>query len=223
MHSCNFCDRLMAADAREIPSHTRHFRDTGRSPDSPPQRTIDDLEIIGWDSFTHYGEPTPLFAPIVRHQGTDLHASSRAYCNAYRRCISRARSISHDTQHVALHRRRTGTIEATDEVTTSIYSFVLSRGEPLSCLEFLRRTPIQEAIPSGMSFTDLSRARRGRLEDALRQRCASVSHANLAIDGWSDPRGRRYQGIMVRLPEGGSSSTVLLLALKEIKSLHDSA
>jgi hypothetical protein len=163
------------------------------------------------------------FAPIVRHEGTDVHASSRAYCNACREWISHARSVSHYTEHVRLHTRSTGIIEGTDELRIAMYSFAFSRGEPLSCVEFLRRPPIREAIPSGTTFINLSSTLRGRPDDALWQRCASVGQANRAIDGWSDPQGRRYQGIVVRLLEGGASITVLLLALKEIKSLHKGA
>jgi hypothetical protein len=72
----------MAPDAREIPSHMRHFRDTGHSPDSSPQRIIDDLDITGSETFTHSGKPTANSAPIVRQEGTDVHASGRAHCNA---------------------------------------------------------------------------------------------------------------------------------------------
>jgi hypothetical protein len=45
---------------------------------------------------------------------------------------------------------------------------------------------------------------------------------NLAVDGWSDSRGRRSQGVTVRLIEHDASVTILLLALKEIKAIHES-
>lgn len=206
-----------------MPAHGKHFRETHHPPDSPPLRTFDQLEILGWDLFVYEGEPSPLFAPIVRHDGREVHASNRVFCNVCRRWLAFAGSVTHYKAHAGLHARAAAAAEATDAVTVAIYSFALSRGEPLSVLDFLRRTPLQEAIPSAATFRTVAKALQCRLKEALRQRCLDARHVNLAVDGWSDPRGRRYQGITARLIFPDTSVTVCLLALKEIKSIHESA
>jgi hypothetical protein len=45
--SPDFIVRLMIVIAHEISAHERYFRDTRRLPDSPPQKTADDLDITG--------------------------------------------------------------------------------------------------------------------------------------------------------------------------------
>jgi hypothetical protein len=142
----------MIVIAQEISAHERYFRDTGRVPDSPPQKTSDDFDITGWDTFLTSGEQTPLFAPIVRYDGRDVHASNRVFCNFCRRWITYSGSVSHYKNHAELHSRTISGSHTDDDVTMAIYSFVLARGEPLTIFEFLRRTPLRETIPSDCTF-----------------------------------------------------------------------
>jgi hypothetical protein len=54
--------------------------------------------------------------------------------------------------------------------------------------------------------------------------CTQAQIVNLAVDGWSDQRGRRYQGITARFVHPGTlTAWTRLLAMKEIKSIHESA
>jgi hypothetical protein len=48
---------LMIGIAQEISAHGKYSRDTG--PDSLPQQTCDDLDIIGCDIFLKSGEQIP--------------------------------------------------------------------------------------------------------------------------------------------------------------------
>jgi hypothetical protein len=114
--------------AEEMPTH----EDTGRRPDLPPQKTGDDLDITGWDVFIKSGELTPLYAPIVRHQGREVHASNRVFCKFCRTWVTYSGSVTHYKQHADLHNRTTTGPDRVDDVTVSIYSFVLARGEPLT-------------------------------------------------------------------------------------------
>jgi hypothetical protein len=60
-----------------------------------------------------------------------------------------------------------------------------------------------------------------RLDESLLGLCAKSDAVNLAVDGWSDRRGRRYQGIVVRfLNMSKMTARPALLALKEIKTIH---
>jgi hypothetical protein len=81
--------------AEEMPTQERYFRDTGRRPDSPPQKAGDDLDITGCDVFIKSGEQTPLFARIVRHQGREVHASDRVFCKISRRWMTYSGSVTH--------------------------------------------------------------------------------------------------------------------------------
>jgi hypothetical protein len=63
-----------------------------------------------------------------------------------------------------------------------------------------------------------------RVEADIRAECAQSEVINLAVDGWSDSRGRRYQSITARLVDPNTLSTwSRLLAMKEIKSVHESS
>jgi hypothetical protein len=62
---------------------------------------------------------------------------------------------------------------------------------------------------------------RCRLDESLLELCAKSDPVKLDVDGWSDRRGRRYQGIVVRfLNISKMTARSALLALKEIKTIH---
>jgi hypothetical protein len=62
-----------------------------------------------------------------------------------------------------------------------------------------------------------------RVQESLRERCERVEDVNLAVDGWSDPRRRRYQGVTIRFVDGIGATPTALLAIKEVKSIHECA
>jgi hypothetical protein len=57
----------------------------------------------------------------------------------------------------------------------------------------------------------------------LRKSCERADNVNLAVDGSSDPRGRRYQGVTIRFVDGIEATPASLLAIKEVKSVHECA
>jgi hypothetical protein len=62
------------------------------------------------------------------------------------------------------------------------------------------------------------------LEVALCQDCQRARFVSLAMDGWSDPRGRRYQAVTAQLFDATAFDiTSVLLMVKEIKTVHESA
>jgi hypothetical protein len=100
--------------------------------------------------------------------------------------------------------------------------FVSARGEPLTALGFLRHTAIGQHVPTEALVDTIRRVVRCRLEDQLRERCQPSNAVNLAVDGWADPRGRRYQGVTAQLVryDADCSAETAVVALKEIKSIH---
>jgi hypothetical protein len=89
-------------------------------------------------------------------------------------------------------------------------------------LEFFRETPLSVSIPTERFLRRVTKVLRYRLEEVRQQICATSNGVNLAVDGWTDSRGRRDEGVMVRLLRG-IETAVPLLALKEIKAVHESA
>jgi hypothetical protein len=64
------------------------------------------------------------------------------------------------------------------------------------------------------------------LEGKLMGECEASGYVSLALEGWSDPRGRRYQGVTVRVLTTAHhmlQTETHLLALDEIKTIHESA
>jgi hypothetical protein len=57
----------------------------------------------------------------------------------------------------------------------------------------------------------------------VRESCEWAECVNLEVDGGSDPRGRRYQGVNIRFVDGIGATPAALLAVKEAKSGHECA
>jgi hypothetical protein len=63
-----------------------------------------------------------------------------------------------------------------------------------------------------------------RIEQDITTECARAEIVNLAVDGWSDQRGRQYQAITARRVDRPTlTAWTRLLAVKEIKSIRESA
>jgi hypothetical protein len=106
----------------------------------------------------------------------------------------------------------------------AILSFVLGRGEPSTALDFFRKFPLGEWLPTAGQLTRIIHILMDRLTDAMRTERSLMPVANLAVDGWSDHRGRRYQGVTARLLDPRTMMVVTrLLAMKEITCVHESA
>jgi hypothetical protein len=61
------------------------------------------------------------------------------------------------------------------------------------------------------------------VETDIRPQCARSEMMSLAVDGWSDPRGCKYQSVTARHVDPNTlSARSRLLAMKEIKCVHES-
>jgi hypothetical protein len=61
------------------------------------------------------------------------------------------------------------------------------------------------------------------IRDAIRCECAPAQYVNLALDGWSDPRRRRYEGVTVHLIRADLVTSVHLLAFRKLLHVHDTS
>jgi hypothetical protein len=109
----------------------------------------------------------------------------------------------------------------------AIMQFVLQTGAPLSTLEWFRsRHPDGHELPDPRAFRDILRLVKDDIREVLYTECQNALYINLALDGWTDPRGRRYQGVTARLINRDArklSSSTRVLMMKEIKTVHESA
>jgi hypothetical protein len=64
---------------------------------------------------------------------------------------------------------------------------------------------------------------KARVQESLRESCEREEYVNLAVDGWSDPRGRRHQDVTIRFVDGIGATPAALLAIKEVKSVPECA
>jgi hypothetical protein len=60
-------------------------------------------------------------------------------------------------------------------------------------------------------------------DQATRRECAAAQYVNLALDGWSDPRRRRSEGVTVRLIRADLTTSVHLLAFNKLVNIHDTS
>jgi hypothetical protein len=139
--------------------------------------------------------------------------------------------MGHDNQHLKTHARRLdeyGNYTDKQEILYIVIRLILERGEPASLLTWCpQRSP--EAcgvLPWEHSFRDMTKRVKDELEGKLMGECEASGYVSLALEGWSDPRGRRYQGVTVRVPTAADhmlQTETHLLALHEIKTIHESA
>jgi hypothetical protein len=88
-------------------------------------------------------------------------------------------------------------------------------------LEFFRGLPVGQWLPSQKQLGYIAQILKARVQESLRESCERVEYVNLALDEWSDPRGRRYQGVTIRFVDGIGATPAALLANKEVKSVHE--
>jgi hypothetical protein len=209
-----------------IRSHASYFR-LGNPPSGSPAETPDGHPILGWDNFFTGTETTPCYSPVIEIEGKTIHASNRLWCSFCSKWVRFSDSVSHYKKHVKSHGARMEQIRQLSNPTGipfAILAFILKRGEPFTALDFFRKFPGGEWLPTNDHFTRILRILKERLEAALRIECTRAQIVNLAVDGWSDQRGRRYQGITARLVHPDTlTAWTRLLAMKEIKSVHESA
>jgi hypothetical protein len=213
-------------DPAMIAKHHTYFRPADPPPNSP-RTTPENYPIIGWDVFLIHDLVTPCYCPVVIFNGAEIHASNRLWCSFCPKWVQYSDSVSHYKRHVSSHEQRMGQIRELSPPTSisyAIVAFILKRGEPASALDSFRCFPFGEWLPTGEQMKQILKILRDRVETDIRVECERSDLVNIALDGWSDPRGRRYQGVTARLVHPDTLTTwTRLLAMKEIRSLHQSS
>jgi hypothetical protein len=130
-----------------VPRHAADFRSD--SPFGGPTTSPDNSEIIGWEVFIAYGNPTTIFAPVIRYQGEPLHASNCAHCFYCGTWIQSSGSVHHSRQHLTTHPpRREGPGDRSPDIVQGSCQLFFSRSEPMTLLDFFQETPVSASIPT---------------------------------------------------------------------------
>jgi hypothetical protein len=168
-----------------------------------PGVTEDGFAIVSWENLIVDDEDTSCSAPVIIYQDLRFCAYNRFACVLCQKWISRGRSpMGHDNQHLKTHARRLDEYAKytdTHEMSCIVIRLILERGEPASLLPWCRqRFPeVCGVLPWEHSFRDMTKLMKDELEGKLMRECEASGDVSLAMDGWSDPRGRRYQGVTV--------------------------
>jgi hypothetical protein len=78
-------------------------------------------------------------------------------------------------------------------------------------------------LPTRKQLVHIAKILKRQIQQLLCQNCQQADYVNLTYDGWTDPGGRRYQAVTVRFIKGIFAAPVGLLAMKEVKSVHERA
>jgi hypothetical protein len=57
--------------------------------------------------------------------------------------------------------------------------------------------PAGQWLPSQKQLGYIAQILKTRVQESLRESCEQGEYVDLAVDGWSDPRGRRYQRVTI--------------------------
>jgi hypothetical protein len=105
----------------------------------------------------------------------------------------------------------------------ALISYILKRREAYTALEFFRGVPAGQWLPSQKQLGYIAQILKARVQESLRESCERVEYVNIAVDGCSHPRVRRYQGVAIRFVDGIGATSAALLVIKEVKSRHECA
>jgi hypothetical protein len=78
-------------------------------------------------------------------------------------------------------------------------------------------------LPTRKQIVHIAKILEHQVQQSLCENCQQADYGNLAVDGWTDPRGGRYQAVTVRFLKGIVAAPVGLLAMKEVKSVYERA
>jgi hypothetical protein len=182
--------------------------------------------IIAWDVLIIDEEPMPCHAPVISPDGDIVLASNHLWCVLCQSLVHYGGTINHytRTRHVRTDAELGEEIQQLSDpsgTTLALDSSILQRWEAYTALEFFRAVPAGQWLRSQKQLGSIAQILKARVQESLRESCEGAEYVNLAVDGWSDPRGRRYQGVTIRFVDGMVVTPAALLAIKEVKSVHE--
>jgi hypothetical protein len=155
-----------------------------------------------------------------------IAVSTRIFCRKCQDWIALGGSIRHDSRDATSHlskESQEASLADDDDVILPFVSFLFKRGDPFSGIDELRQNPAFRKLPSSRHMGGIMFLLKTAIRDAIRRECAAAQYVSLALNRWSDPRRRRYEGVTVRLIRADLTPSVHLLAFKKLVKIHDTS
>jgi hypothetical protein len=184
--------------------------------------TEENHPILGWEVFLYELQPTHLFCPVILVDGERIgYSGGKAFCIDCGRWISYGGTSTHYRDHVLLHEnynRRCRELSDPEGLANLVVSFLFQTGSAMLAIERFRRACPDREIPSHFQLPAILHILKSKVKAAIRHQCDTAAFVNIALDGWSDPAGRKYEGITIRTVQEDGSTAVYLAAMKAISA-----
>jgi hypothetical protein len=210
----------------QIPRHSEHFQHALDVPHIPQEKTPDGKTIIGWECFLLEMHPTHLFCPVVLVDGEEIANSKVLFCCDCAKWVHYGGTVTHYRDHARRHEdyaERCRGLSNPDGPAVHFVSFIFQTGAPLRAMETLRNAWVGEDFPNRQHLSQIMQMVKARVKEAIRIECAAAAFVNIALDGWTDPDKRTFEGITIRTVQFDGSTSVYLAALKPVPASEDAA
>jgi hypothetical protein len=196
------------------------------------------LDILCWQQyFLDSGPATPCYCPTVEiidpaggRPPFRVSLSIQIFCTVCHDWIRFGGSINHYVRHATAHLNQEAALRTfadVDGTAVGIVSKIFERGDPFNEIQRYHRTgatatTFGSTLPNSHQLVGIVYMLKERVQEAILQECAQAQYVNFALDGWSDPTLRRYQGVTARLIHPDLTVSVRLLAFKYMEHVHES-
>jgi hypothetical protein len=198
-HSLDGRDRSRPSPL-QIPRHCEHFQPTIDVPDIPHTATPDRKTIIRWESYLDEMHPTHLFCPVVLVDGEEIANSKVIFCCDRAKWIHYGGTVSHYKDHARRHEdyaQRCRGLSNRDDPAVHFVSFIFQTGAPARAIQTLRKAWPGEDLPNRQNLSQIMQMVKARVKEAIRIERAADPFVNIALDGWTDPNGRKFEWITI--------------------------
>jgi hypothetical protein len=209
----------------QIARHREHFQPTTDGPPISGLKTADGQTVIGWERFILDLHLTNLFCPMVLgDDGGQIANSKVVLCRDCGKWIGYAGTVSHYKDHVRRHEhynQRCMALANPQGPAAGFVSFIFQTGAPARAIETLRAAWSDQEFPNQQNLVTIMQMVKAKVKQTIRAQCAAAPFVNIAMDGWSDPSRRKYQGITIRTVHDDGSTSVYLAAMKPVFGSED--
>jgi hypothetical protein len=149
--------------------------------------------------------------------------ASVVFCEICLRWRKYGNSITKYKKHVALHSDNAlpPLIVEPELVRLELIGNHLQRGDPFRAIDSLRRLSVGRDLPNRRQLVSIIHLLHMRIIPELIEEVQKAKFVNLAIDGWTDPCNRRYQGVTARFVSETNKVKSAVLVLKEVMEVHE--
>jgi hypothetical protein len=170
--------------------------------------------------------PTHLFCPVVVVDGEEIANSKVLFCCDCAKWVHYGGTVSHYKDHARRredYAERCRGLSNPDGPAVHFVSFIFQTGAPVRAMETLRNAWPGEDFPNRQHLSQIMQMVKARVKEAIRIECAAAAFVNIALDGWTDPDNRKFEGITIRTVQFDGSTSVYLAGMKPVPASEDAA